>query len=312
MDIQRPTNHTTDSRHEHRAGSADNGNSDPAGERLADCFQADDGETIHVDISGRGSPLILLHGWTSSGQEWLPLLAGLTARHRVYRWDARGHGGHPLAHAGSATVERMARDLKNLIDHYGIAGAVATGHSMGALTLWQYLRDHGTHGLGKLCLIDQSPKLLTGDDWAHGIYGNFGLDRNRELLSWLREDFAEGVLKLTAQGLNKRAGEKYRQNAAGWERSRAALRAQDPEPLINCWLSLSAADYRDVLAGIPLPTLLVYGGESNFYGTATARYVADNIPNAVLRIYEGSDHSPHQWQRERFVRELIEFIDAPG
>ena len=92
---------------------------------------------------------------------------------------------------------------------------------------------------------------------------------------------------------------------------RAALQAQDPEPLINCWLSLTAADYRDVLARIQLPTLLVYGGESNFYHASTAQYVADNIPNAVLRIYEGTDHSPHQWQRERFVRELIEFVNAP-
>lgn len=273
-------------------------------------FLADDGEKIHVKLSGDGSPLILLHGWTASSQEWFPFLGELNAHHRVYRWDARGHGGHALAHPGSATVERMARDLKNLIDRYGIENATAVGHSMGALTLWQYLRDYGTHGLGKLCLIDQSPKLLTADDWAFGIYGDFPVDRNHELVGWLREDFAEGVLKLTALGLNERARQKYEENAAGWERSRAALRAQDPEPLINCWLSLTAADYRDVLAAIPLPTLLVYGGQSNFYHTATAEYVAGNIPDAVLRIYEGTDHSPHQWQRERFVRELLEFIDG--
>ena len=273
-------------------------------------FVADDGEKIHLKISGDGSPLILLHGWTSSHQEWFPFMHSLNPRHRIYRWDARGHGGHTLAHAGSATVERMAQDLKNMIDHYGLENATAVGHSMGALTLWQYLRDHGTHGLGKLCLIDQSPKLLTADDWAHGIYGNFGVDRNSELVNWLQEDFAEGVLKLTALGLNERAKAKYLENSSGWERSRAGLRAQNPEPLINCWLSLTAADYRDVLAAIPLPTLLVYGGQSNFYRTETAHYVADNIPNAILRIYEGTDHSPHQWQRERFARELLEFIET--
>lgn len=273
-------------------------------------FLADDGEKIHVRISGDGEPLILLHGWTSSSQEWFPFLNELNAHHRVYRWDARGHGGHTLTHPGSATVERMAQDLRNLIDHYDLHSATAVGHSMGALTLWQYLRDHGTHGLGKLCLIDQSPKLLTADDWEHGIYGDFGVDRNRQLVDWLREDFAEGVLKLTANGLNDRARQKYADNATGWQKSRAALRAQNPEPLINCWLSLTAADYRDVLANIPLPTLLVYGGESNFYRTDTAKFVADTIPNAVLRIYEGTDHSPHQWQRERFVRELIDFIDG--
>lgn len=273
-------------------------------------FLADDGEKIHVKVSGEGSPLILLHGWTSSSQEWFPFLSELQAHHRVYRWDARGHGGHALSHPGSATVDRMARDLKNLIDHFDLKEATAVGHSMGALTLWQYLRDHGVHGLARLCLIDQSPRLLTAEDWGHGIYGEFGVDRNQQLVQWLEEDFAEGVLKLTALGLNERARQKYLENASGWERSRQALRAQNPEPLIHCWNSLTAADYRDVLATIPLPTLLVYGGQSNFYRVETARYVAREIPNALLEIYEGTDHSPHQWQRERFVRDLLGFIQS--
>lgn len=271
-------------------------------------FLADDGEKIHVRISGEGRPLILLHGWTSSSQEWFPFLNELNAGQRVYRWDARGHGGHALAEPGSANVERMARDLKNLIDHYGLENATAVGHSMGALTLWQYLRDYGTHGLGKLCLIDQSPKLLTDGGWPHGIYGDFGVDRNEQLVGWLNEDFAEGVLKLCALGLNERARAKYLDNHPGWERSREALRGLDPAPLIRIWHSLTEADYRDVLAGIDLPTLLVYGSQSNFYRVEAARYVADAIPNAILHIYEGTDHSPHQWQRERFVRELLDFI----
>ena len=121
-------------------------------------------------------------------------------------------------------------------------------------------------------------------------------------------DFAEGVLRLTAFGLNERARQKYEQNAPGWEKSRAMLRAQNPDPLIRCWESLTAADYRSVLEQIRIPAMLVYGGESNFYRTETAHYVASKIPNAVLHIYEGTDHSPHQWQRERFAKDLIEFI----
>lgn len=180
---------------------------------------------------------------------------------------------------------------------------------MGALTLWQYIRDFGTERLSRLCIIDQSPKLLTDGSWEHGIYGKFDQSQANELLNLLREDFAEGVLKLTAFGLNRRARDKYLANASGWERSRLALRTQNPEPLIACWNSLTAADYRDVLNQIDIPAMLVYGGESNFYRVETAHYVASQIPNAVLHIYEGTDHSPHQWQRERFAKELMEFID---
>lgn len=272
-------------------------------------FLADDGVKIHVKVSGEGPPIIMLHGWTSSHQEWFPFLHELHKRHRIYRWDARGHGGHPLGNGTPPTAERMARDLANLLDHYDLEKVVAVGHSMGALTLWQYIRGNGTGRLAKLCFIDQSPKLLTEPGWDHGIYGNFGKDKAGELMTWLEEDFAEGVLKLTAFGLNERAREKYLAGASGWERSRNALRAQNPHPLIACWASLTAADYRDVLQRIDVPSMLVYGSQSNFYRTETAHYVANQIPDAVLHIYEDSDHSPHQWQRERFARELMDFID---
>lgn len=272
-------------------------------------FFADDGAKIHVSISGDGPPLVMLHGWTSSHQEWFPFLAALNVHHRVYRWDARGHGGHPLGDHSAPTVERMARDLQNLLDHYRLDAVSAVGHSMGALTLWQYIRDFGTGRLSRLCFIDQSPKLVTDEHWPHGIYGNFDALRATQLLTDLQEDFAEGVLKLTAFGLNERAREKYLAGANGWQKSREALRRQDPGPLIACWQSLTAADYRDVLQRIDIPSLLIYGGASNFYHGQTAHYVANQIPDALLHIYEGTDHSPHQWQRERFARELVAFMN---
>jgi pimeloyl-ACP methyl ester carboxylesterase len=75
-------------------------------------FLADDGEKIHVQASGDGPPVLMLHGWTSSHQEWFPFLPELTARHRVYRWDARGHGGHkPIRPETAPTVQRMAREI---------------------------------------------------------------------------------------------------------------------------------------------------------------------------------------------------------
>lgn len=272
-------------------------------------FIADDGAKIHVNISGEGPPIVMLHGWTSSHQEWQPFIETLNKRHRVYRWDARAHGGHTYPKETAPTAERMARDLKNLFEHYQLENITAVGHSMGALTLWQYLRDHGDAHLAKLCLIDQSPKLITDANWTHGIYGEFDNNKSRELIAWLHEDFAEGVLKLTAFGLNQRAKEKYLAGSRGWMRIRNHLRTLEASSLIDCWNSLTAADYRDVLERIDLPTLLIYGGLSNFYREETAHYVAARIPRAILHIYENSDHSPHQWQKERFSKELMAFID---
>lgn len=270
-------------------------------------FVADDGEKIHVHCAGSGDPIVMLHGWTASHQEWLPFVAELTRQHRVYLWDARGHGGHALTTPTLPTVQRMARDLRNLIDHYALHDVVLVGHSMGALTIWEYIREHGTAGLARVCLIDQSPKLLTDEEWELGIYGDFDQDKARGFVAELHDDFAEAVLRLGAYGLNPRARAKYEENAGGWQRMRAALQALNPAPLIEIWKSLTQADYRDVLERIDIPALLIYANESNFYHLGTGHYLRSRIPQAVLHIYEGSDHSPHQWQRERFARDLLAF-----
>ncbi len=270
-------------------------------------FLADDGEKIHLKISGDGPPMVMLHGWTASHQEWFPFAAELQKHHTVYRWDARGHGGHQVTDPSSTTVQRMARDLVNLLAHYELDDVTAVGHSMGALTLWQYIRDFSTVRLGRICLIDQSPKLVTDDQWRHGIYGDFRDSAAAAFRNNLEADFAESVLRLTALGLNTRAREKYEQNARGWEKSRIWLKQLDARSLIRCWNSLTEADYRDVLDQIDVPTMLVYGGESNFYHADAASYVHGAIRNSVLHIYEGTDHSSHQWQRERFTQELLTF-----
>ena len=271
-------------------------------------FAADDGEWLHVAVSGAGPAIVMLHGWTSSHAAWNPLVADLARRHTLVRWDARGHGGHGLATATVPGVQRMARDLQNLLDHCQLAEAVLVGHSMGALTIWEYVRTFGNSRIAKLCIVDQSPKLVTDADWPHGIFGDFDASRSQDFIDELQSDFAEAVLRLAAFGRNADARRRYEEDSRGWRQSREALRRLDPAPLIATWRSLVASDYRGVLRAIDVPTLLVYGSESNFYGEATARWVQARIAASQLHLYGGADHSPHLMQPERFARDLAAFV----
>lgn len=273
-------------------------------------FRADDGEPIHYKSSGKGPALVLLHGWTSSHRDWNPFLEAFEAGHRVIRWDARGHGGHALQTRTAPTVARMARDLRQLIEYHELQEVVAVGHSMGALTLWQYIRDFGCAQLSRLVLIDQSPKLLTDAQWPNGIYGDFSALRNERFMAELRQDFAEAVLRLVGEGMNEAARRNYLAQDPSVEAMRQRLRTLAAQPLIDCWASLAEADYRDVLARIDIPALLVHGGASNFYHRRTAHYVRDSTPSALLHIYDNVDHAPHLWERERFIEDVLAFVGA--
>lgn len=269
---------------------------------------ADDGEVLHAYQSGTGTPMLLLHGWTASHLWWRPLIDRLATHYRLLCPDARGHGTRVKPLRTEPDVRRLARDVINLLDHCGIERIAAVGHSMGALTLWQCIRDFGTNRFSHLCFIDQSPKLLTDATWQGGIYGDFDAGQAQRLLEALRADFAEAVLRLGALGLNDQARQSYLRDSRGWSMLRESMRAVDPTALIPIWESLVAADYRDVLAAIDRPTLLVYGTASNFYTAATARYVAAQIPHARLSVYTDADHSPHLASPQRFAGELTELL----
>jgi pimeloyl-ACP methyl ester carboxylesterase len=274
-----------------------------------DSFLADDGERLHLRIAGAGSPLILLHGWTSSHTIWNPFIEALSQRHRLYIPDARGHGGHPLTLTTPPDIRRLGRDVNNLIEHFELARPAIIGHSMGALTLWQYVGDFGCEQLSGACVIDQSPKLMTDATWPHGIYGDFDADHAQRLDNALHDDFAEAVLRLAARGLNERARQTYERNTRGWRLNRETLRILSPGPLIAIWRSLVAADFRAVVPRLRVPTLLVWGGESNFYGPATAQYVLDKLPDGRLVSYAGADHCPQLTHPEDFTRDLLAFLN---
>jgi non-heme chloroperoxidase len=273
-------------------------------------FVTDDGQSIHVAVSGSGPPLILLHEWASNHRVWKPIVRELESRFTIYRWDARGHGTRPLTGSEPPTVGRMARDLAQLMDHFGLHHGVLVGHSMGVLIAWEYIATFGCERITGLGVVDQSPRLVTEGDWHLGIYYDWPPERDRAFVEAMRKDFVEEVLRLIAYGRNKAAREKFESPSDGLWRLRAAMASVEPEPMIVIWQSLTAADYRPLLPRIEVPALLIYGSESNFYGVETGEYVQRSMPNAKLIVYEGADHSPHLAQPKRFAADLLEFAGS--
>ena len=264
-------------------------------------IHADDGTPLPVEVHGQGAPVLVLHGWTSRPLDWQGLLRRHQGRIAWHAWHARPHAGT------EPTVERMARDLREVLDRLGLERPTVIGHSMGALVLWEYLRHYGSRGLGRLCLIDQSPRILTDADWQFGLWGDFDEAANRRFIAALRRDFVGTVMDLVQRG--RVASGLFRGRDDPWLAARRAyLESLEPEPWIRCWESFSVKDYRDVLPRIHVPVLLVYGGAGRLYPPGTGDQVRSRIPAAHLSLYEGTGHSPHLERLERFLAEFQTFI----
>ncbi len=110
-----------------------------------------DGADIHYEVHGDGSPvLVLAYCLGGNCTLWRPQLPALTRRSRVVLWDPRGHGGSSSpSDAAAYGITRSAEDLRELLDHLGIARAVVGGLSMGGgiATRFAMLHPDRTQGL---------------------------------------------------------------------------------------------------------------------------------------------------------------------
>jgi pimeloyl-ACP methyl ester carboxylesterase len=91
---------------------------------------------IHYERSGRGEPLLLLHGIGSGLRIWDPVLPWLTPHHDVIAVDLPGHGQSPLLpdDGPSPDAAGFARALAGFLDELGIGSAHLAGNSLGGWT----------------------------------------------------------------------------------------------------------------------------------------------------------------------------------
>ena len=81
------------------------------------------GIRIHYEIEGAGPPLVLLHGFTSSLQEWYEYgyVEPLARHYQVILTDNLGHGGSGKPHDAEAySAENRVRSIVGVIDDVGV------------------------------------------------------------------------------------------------------------------------------------------------------------------------------------------------
>ena len=95
---------------------------------------ANDGIAIAYEVYGEGEPILLIHGFGSSGKVnwidtgWVETLVG--AGYRAITFDNRGMGARKVYDAGLYFAHEMAEDARRLLDP-GDGRCAVMGYSMG-------------------------------------------------------------------------------------------------------------------------------------------------------------------------------------
>jgi len=92
------------------------------------------GVDLYYEKSGKGDPLLLLHGWTQTSAFWKPYVDQFASEYEIYAIDLRGHGrSTPLTRDFS--IRQTARDITELIRKLELIEVKAIGFSFGGLVL---------------------------------------------------------------------------------------------------------------------------------------------------------------------------------
>jgi haloacetate dehalogenase len=118
--------------------------------------------TLRLRRGGSGPPLLLLHGNPQTHAMWHKVAPALAQRYSVICPDLRGYGGSfkpPVSADHAAYAKReMARDMAELMRHFGHREFLVAAHDRGARVAHRLALDHPQR-VQKLCVMDIIPTL---------------------------------------------------------------------------------------------------------------------------------------------------------
>src|SRR4029453_8493249 len=95
------------------------------------------GVRLHYSIGGKGSPVVLLHGYAQTSLMWRPIMPLLAERDTVIVPDLRGAGGSSKPEGGY-DKKNMAVDIHELTRSLGFDRVSIVGHDIGLMVAYAY------------------------------------------------------------------------------------------------------------------------------------------------------------------------------
>jgi 3-oxoadipate enol-lactonase len=232
---------------------------------------------IFTRVLGQGSPVLLIHGMTMSGEMFAPVAEQLAVSRQLLIPDLPGHG-RSASVPGPHTPQRVAKTLADLLSGLQIEQATVLGYSQGGPIALQLA--HGYPGMvNRLMLVCTFAfNRLSRREWVEGLF-----------IPWIFQLIGPRRLGGMVRRRPAMMGGKALTGAQA--DLIAAVIAHTPRAAAGAWARAAMAfDGRGWLAEIEVPTLVVAGVEDVAVPVHHASMLAHGIPGAVLREIPDAGH----------------------
>jgi len=260
-----------------------------------------DGVGIHYVDRGQGPPLVLIHGLGGRTYNFRYNIPVLSERLRVVALDLKGFGYSERPAAGDYSLAAQARLVGELMDRLGISRAAVLGHSMGGAIALR---------LAVTCPEKVDRLILVGSASPNAMVPRFAASPPLPFLLRLgtalvlhQPGLRESVLR---QGfydpafLSPEMLEEFRRSAC----IRGSTNA------IASLLSDAARDGPIDLSRVGQPVLLLWGEGDRWTNLRLARKLADELPDARLRVIDRARHMVLEERAEEANEAILAFLSG--
>ena len=245
---------------------------------------------VHIDSSGAGPPLVLLHGWGMHSGLFTPLLPRLTDRFRVHRVDLPGHGR-------SATVAPYALDT--VIAAIGAALGETRplsllGWSLGGAIALRWARTEPSR-IARLILTGTTPCFVARPDWPHAMDA-ITLQRFGDELALSYRLTLQRFVTLQVRGSD------HPRAVLSQLRRELFARGQPAPAALHAALELLAGtDLRPEVGAVGQAATVIAGEHDTLTPPAAGQWLAQALPRGTFRLVRGAAHAPFLSHPDAFV-----------
>ena len=243
---------------------------------------------LHVeDTGGSGRPVVLIHGWPLSGASWskqVPTLRG--AGYRVVSYDRRGFGRSDKPASGY-DYDTFTEDLHEILEALDLRDVTLIGFSMGGGEVARYFGRYGADRIHSVVFASAVPPYLAQTDdnpdgpldeqTAAGMEAGLTKDRDTFFPQFVRDFYsANGVLKVGQHDVDEAI---------------ALAQQSDQKAALGAMNAFATTDFRDDLAKIAVPTLVIHGDSDAIVPfEGSGKRTAATIPGSEVVVIRDAPH----------------------
>ncbi len=257
-----------------------------------------DGERLYYETHGSGPPLVLVTGLSGIAGFWAQHIDALARHFTLVLHDHRGTGQSSLSQI-DYSVDQMAGDVVQLIDHLGFDRVRFAGHSTGGAIGQILALDHG----------NRIERLVLSATWAgkDAYFDLFFTWRKKLLLEVGPEEYLRSILLVAKPPQWFR---EHPEEAADLTPDVLTARVPDLHCAASRLDAIMAFDRRAQVNEIAAPTRVICAEDDMVTPPYLSWELAELIPGAKLTLLPDGGHFYPQTRPEAFLEAVIGFLGS--